>query len=153
MMIYAAVVTLVAVSSVSFLLSLDDVLTRQQAERHITNTASVAIERMLFEIRQATGINAGLSTLNSSSSVLAIDQDTDTLVFSVATGTLYVSENGVSLGALTPPDVSIEEFYVYGYDNGRTDLVRVRARVSAVVASSTVENWIEGAAILRGSYE
>lgn len=150
---YVAIVVLVAISSVTFLLSLEDVLARQQAERLVRNTAEVALERILFEARQSEEVDLGQSTLSASSSVLVLNRGAGTVRFEVATGTLYLYENSVLSGPLTPPEVEVSDFYVYRYDNGRTESLRIVTNLSAMVASSTISERLEGGITLRGSYD
>ena len=150
--IYITVLTLVAVSAVTFLLSLQDVISRQQAERYVINTASVALERVLLEIRQSNSINTSSSVLNSPSGVLVLNNGTLATQFSVVAGALTMGA-GSAAERLTPPEVTVNDFYVYAYDNGRTEMVRIVANVEATVASSTISERIEIASQLRGSYE
>lgn len=149
---YISLLVLVAVGSITFLLSLQDLLARQKAERFVSNTASIAMERILFEIRQSNSVNLAGSTLNSTSSVLSLTRDTGTVQFNLATGTIMITDSS-GVGSLTPPEVVVQNFYAYAYDNGRTELVRVVVQVKSTVASSTINERLEGAVVIRGSYE
>jgi Tfp pilus assembly protein PilW len=152
-MVYLAVTVLVTVVAVGTLLSLNVVLLRNETERALTHEASVALERIVREIRAAEGINAGLSTLDASMGRLALDSVSTTTVFSVSSGALQLEVNGTSLGALTSSRVTVEDVIFRRYVNSETELLRIALTLSVSNKAASSTRTFYTSAVPRGSYE
>jgi type II secretory pathway pseudopilin PulG len=154
-LVYVAVTVLVMLASVTTLLSLDDVLIRNQTERALTNAANVTLERVLRDVRGATNVNLGLSSFGSSPGTLVVETEAaaTTTEFYVTGGAVHASVNGNDIGPLTPSSVSVESLIFYHYIGTSTEMIRTELtlRAESKVASTTKTYRASG--VLRGSYE
>lgn len=153
MLVYMAVLVLIAGALVTTFLSLNTVLLRNATERTLTHAATVSLERMVRDMRSADTVNTGLSTLGTSPGTLALTDGATTTRFYISSGRLVVSVNGVELGPLTPEEVTVEDLIFQRYVGATTEMVRasLTLSVSSKAASSTRTYY--GSGVLRGSYE
>ncbi len=155
-LIYLAITVMVSLAGVTTFLSLDTVLLRNQTERVLTRAATVSLDRLLHDIREADAVNTGLSTLDVSNGVLALTNTPTTTTFAISGGNLVVSVNGVELGPLTGDDVVVQDVVFSRYVSGgatSTELVRVALTLSASSKAASSTKTFYTSAVLRGSYE
>lgn len=148
MIFYIALLTLVTTASVLLLFSLEDMFAKYRAEQLVYRSATTALERMLFDIRNAESV----VTSNSPFPSLSLTKESNTTQYVVGSGGILLRENGVNTGLLTDDDVSVTSLNFFGYSD-TTELVRVEMTLSATVGQSTVERTFNAGAVLRGSYE
>jgi len=133
-LVYLAVLVLVASAGVSTFLSLDTVLIRNQTERELTQSAEVTLERMLRDIRRATAADVTIG------SQLTLTSLGTTTVFSLSGGNVIVNVNGAELGPLTTDDVTVQSLtfskYVDIAAEIETDLVRVALTLTATSSAA-----------------
>jgi type II secretory pathway pseudopilin PulG len=153
MLVYLAVTVLVSLAGVLTYLSLDDVMVRNETERAVNHSAIVALERIGYEIRQATGVNVVQSTFGVSPSELTLSRGATTTNFEVVGNALMLTVNGVTLGTLTGEDVIVEDFVVHRYVGTTTELVRVALTMSGNSKAATTTRTYYTSAVIRGSYE
>lgn len=152
-LVYIAVLVLIAGAVVTTYLSLDIVLLRNQTERELTGAAEITLERMLRDIREAESVNMGVSTLGSSPGVLAVQSAATATRFYLSGNSIAVDVNGVPRGPLTPDSVSVQNLMFRRYQNAGTEMVRIALTLSATNKAASTTRTYYTSAVLRGSYE
>lgn len=152
-LVYVAVTVLVTLVTVNMYFSLDDVLLRNKTERMLTNAATVTLERMVRDIRDAITVDTGGSTLDTSPGVLELTAGATTTRFFLSGGNVVVEVNGVELGPLTSDDVIVEDLLFRHYVGPNTEFVRVEMTLSAASKAASTTKTYYTSAVLRGSYE
>jgi len=152
-LVYIAVLVLISVTVVSTFLALDTSLLRNKAERALTNSAQVTLERMVRDIRAGATADTtipGQLTLNTAGFAT-------TTVFVVSGGNVTATVNGTNLGPLTSDDVTVENLVFTKYSltgtELETDLVRVALTLSISTKAASTTKTYYTSAVLRGSYE
>lgn len=148
-LVYIAVLLTVAFGAIGLLLSLDSLFARFKAEQKINRSATIAIERMLHDIRDAESVSA-FSYTHPGSLTLAIDGD----MYQYATSgdALHITVNGTDTGPLTESGVKVSQFQAYSYSNV-SEFTRIALTLSTTVGDVTVSETYNVGAVLRGSYE
>ena len=155
MLVYIGLLTLISVSAMSLLLTLRQLVDEYRADQHLTESAQIALERILYEVRAADMLDVTNpnSVLVDTPGHLAIIKDAIETEFYVSSGQLMVAENGVELGPLTKDTVTVTELRFWPYDNGETEAIRVTFTLTANVKEATATASFNGSAVLRGTYE
>jgi prepilin-type N-terminal cleavage/methylation domain-containing protein len=139
MMVYMAVLVLVAGALIMTFLSFDTVIVRNQTERVLASEARTALEYMVQEIRQADAVDVGLSTFDTSPGVLMLTEGAGSTEFYVEDGFIKMNANGSEVGQLTSDAVVVESVVFNRYVGTRTDLVRITMTLSADSKVSSTE--------------
>jgi len=153
LVVYLGILAIVSAGSITLLLSLQDIVSKHKAQQLVARNATVALERMLYEVRAADAVNTGASTLGSSPGTLVLTQGATTTSFTLNSGALKIKLNNGSYNALTSSDVSVTNVTFYRYTNSNTEMVRVLMTISATVGHSTVSESFDSAAVLLNSYD
>ena len=160
LMFYIATFVGISVLAINALFFLIRSWGQVRAYKSLSRAGTNSMERMLREVRFAKAIRAGESTLRVSPSVLSLDTFTDpssedpaVTKFYLDDGVLMVEENGLA-GALTPSNVTVNEFIVWDVVNANLDPI---VKMEINLTSSPGTNFAHTAtftttAILRGSY-
>jgi Tfp pilus assembly protein PilV len=106
-LVYLAVTVIVTSAFVTAYLTLDTTILRNTTERDMAHAASVALERMVRDIRDASSIDSATSTLLTSPGILQVTSSGTTTRFYMANGRVYVRVNNVELGPLTSDSCAI----------------------------------------------
>lgn len=149
MLVYIGVLALVALGSVTALLSLDELLAQHRAEQLVLRSATTALERILLDIRSSDTVVTAVGTHPGSLTLVQAGVNRSYQLSGVA---LEVLTNGVSDGLLTEEGVAVTNVQFYGYSS-TTEMVRVALTLSATVGDSTATRNFNAGAVLRGSYE
>jgi type II secretory pathway pseudopilin PulG len=153
LVVYLGILAIVSAGSISLLLSFQNIVSKHKAQQLVASNATVALERMLYEIRSADAVNTGASTLNSSPGTLVLTQGATTTSFALNANALKIKLNSGSYNALTSPDVTVTGLTFYRYTNASTEMVRIVMTVSATVGHATVSETFDSAAVLLNSYD
>jgi len=153
MLVYIALLTIISTSSIALLFSLDDMFAENRANQLVTRGGTIAMERMLYDIRSADIVDTFNSTLQSTPGVLTLTRGTTTTEFSKVNGAVNVEVNNVTVGPLTNSSVSVDELRFFMYSNLVTEAVRIKLTLSVTVGETTVTETFYGGTVLRGSYE
>lgn len=153
MMVYLAVLVLIAGALITTFLSLDTTLVRNKTDRELTHAASVSMERLVRDIRSADRVDTVASTLGATSSVLVLDGGATTTSFYLSSGKLVVSVNGTEIGPLTSDAVTVNSFTANRFVGTTTEMVRVSLSLSAESKAASSTRTFYTSAVLRGSYE
>jgi type II secretory pathway pseudopilin PulG len=152
-MVYLAVLVLIAGALITTFLSLNTVLVRNKTERELTQAASVSMERIVRAIQSADSVNMGLSTLDTNASILTLTATPTTTQFYLTDDTLMMSEDGTEVGPLTSDSVSVQSFVANRFMGSTTEMVRVALTLSAQSNTSSSTRTFYTSAVVRGSYE
>ncbi|MCA9363812.1 type II secretion system protein [Candidatus Kaiserbacteria bacterium] len=148
--VYIAVLVLLSSAAVTTLLSFDTALLRNKTERVLTNAATVALERMEHDMRDA------LTADTTVSGQLTLTSPDATTVFSTDSGQLVLEVDGVDQGPLTPSDVTVDSVTFTRYISAGeldTEMVRVALTLSIETHAASLTETYYVSAILRNSYE
>ena len=152
-LVYIAVLVIVAGALISTFLSFDTVLIRNKTERVLTQEARMSLELISQSIRDASAVDTGLSTFDASPGVLALTAGATTTRFYVSGGTLMYAVNGVDVGPLTSKAITIQNITFNRQVGSSTELVRVALTLSAHSKTASSTRTFNTSAVLRGSYE
>ena len=152
-LVYLGILILVVIVSIEMFISFDLVLMRNAAERELTTSASVSLERMLRDFRAADIIDLTPSTFDVSPGTLTLVQGTTTIAYTLSGGNLLVSVNGLVPIPLTGDTITVDSLVFSRYAENGLELVRVALTLSthSKIASSTRTFYTSG--VLRGAYE
>jgi type II secretory pathway component PulJ len=153
MLVYMAVLVTVTLAGVLTYLSLSTNLVRYETERALSHAAQVSLERMVRDIREATSVNTGLSTLGTSPGVLTLVSGATTTKFSLSTGNVLLTRNGVDVGPLTNDNVTVNQLMFTRYTGTSTELIRIALTLSASNKAASTTQTFYSSAVLRGTYE
>ena len=104
MLIYIAILSLIAVVFVSFILDIAGSSQKARIKKDAQQEARFAIERIQRSLREANGVNTGNSTFDVHPGVLSLSMDDvarDPTVFDVSGGVLQITEGAGAAQALT----------------------------------------------------
>lgn len=152
-LVYIALLIVLLNVAITTLLSLDTVLARNQAERALNNSATITFEKIVRDIRVASSVDSGLSTLGTSPGALVLNQGATTTSFYIATGTVAVSVNGVEKGPLTTNSITIDSLIFTSYSGTNSDLVRIQMTLSVNTQAASSTRTYYTSAVLRSSYD
>lgn len=133
MIIYVVILTFMLVLIVEVVLSVARSERMIKAMRAVENSAIVSLERVTREMRQADGVNIGLSTFGIHPGNLVLTGLDDignarTVEFYLSNGQLMQRENGVELGALTESSASVTDLKFYYFS--ATTSVGIRTEIT-----------------------
>lgn len=148
MIVYVAILALVSAVSVQLIFSLNDMIAKYRAQQLVFRSATTALERVLYDVRDAESVSSYSYTSPGS---LTLSGGSDTMAYGTVSDVLRVTQGGVDLGPLTEDGVVVGELRFYAYSDV-TDMVRVKMTLSATVGKSTVTRTFYAGGVLRGSY-
>lgn len=150
-LIYLAILVLVATGAVTFLLSLDELIDQYTIETALYRSGTSVLERVLVEVRQANELDTVNTVINDpDTGVLSLNNDGVNTRFIKSGDELQIMREGVNEGNLMSEEVTVNGFTVYQYDLGDGTLVRVRLTMSATVDGVTKDLTLYGGGIIRG---
>lgn len=152
-LVYIAVLILAVLVMVSLFLSLSTVLSRNQVERELSQTAQVTLEKMVRDIRAA----ATADTTVANQLTLQTIGGATTTQFALSGNSVVMNLNGTNLGTLTSNTVSVDDLVFTKYETLGAELETILVRVALTLsvstkAASTTQTYYTSA-VLRGSYE
>ena len=153
LLVYISLLLIMSIASVSLMLSLQSTLSEQRSKRALTQGGVIAMERMLYEIRESETITVPLSTLGSSPGVLVLEQETQDVTFDTNSGSLRVAIDGSTAEPLTDTTITVDNLVFTYFDNTRTEMVRVDLTLTATIGSATSTQTFTSSAVLRNSYD
>ncbi|MFZ2522785.1 MAG: type II secretion system protein [Minisyncoccia bacterium] len=156
MIIYATILSFVAVVVVYTLFSFVSLYRNVSALRVAENSGIYSIERMSRDIIYATTVDTGNSTLGTSPGVLTIIASdggiSTTTKYYVDNGVLKVDVNGSYVGPLTGSGVEVIGLTFYHSDSGKSDAVRVDLSLRGTSRGIIKDKNYHTTILLRGSY-
>lgn len=111
-----------------------------KASRSIENSAIVSLERISREVRGTNTVNIASSILDTNPGKLVLNGTDDvgnprTVEFYLASGTLFLKENGVDVGPLSQSDAQVNNLTFHLFSN--VEFVGVRVEMAIESGTST----------------
>jgi len=151
MVIYIAILTLIAVVVVNTVLSLAVSFNSLRATRDINNAAMVSLERMGRDIRGATGIDTGGSSFGSHPGTLLLIGAIET-EFYLDDGVIKVREDDVEAGALTREAATTTNLVFYHISASPYSGIRIEMTLESTRGTITKTKSFSSFVALRSSY-
>ena len=152
LLVYLAILMLVSITSVTFLLSLDEFIEQYKIETALYRSGTNALEQIVVALRQAEQLDGTGTVLNDpATGQLSLIAGATTTQFMKVGNEVQLVVNGVNQGSLTNDTVLVTGFTVYQYDAGAGSLVRVRLELSGAVGGVSKDIDLYSGAIIRGA--
>src|SRR3989344_9123849 len=157
--IYIAILAVLAVTFVSLLFTMVRAYTEFQLERSLISSASLALERLVRETRQAKNVDP-TSALDSHPGRLLLNTTDDAGVpttrdFYLSLGTLMVRE-GIGIGSVTASttaaNVSVDNLVFRQINTVNSQAVKIEMTLTAKRGTATRTQKFYSTAVLRGAY-
>ena len=157
MLIYVAITALLMTTIVSALVHLTDSHRLLVLNRVIQDSGTVSLERITREIRAASSVDIGASVLNQNPGALELlsvseSGSTRRVRFTLQNGILYVTENGVLQGPLSPASASTTSLVFRRITTANSEAVKIEIVVSATSSRFSKTIPFYNTTVLRGSY-
>ncbi|MGM0628891.1 MAG: type II secretion system protein [Patescibacteria group bacterium] len=156
-LVYMGILTMVVAILVGSLTVMAKAQEKITAGRAVGRSASVALDRVLREVRLSDSIDSESSLLDDSESILVLNREEESGDISItfyvsANGHLYVVKEGIG-ERLTHKKTDIQEFRVIEAGAGSGSAVRIELEIACPYSDGKIEQAFYSTAILRGSYE
>ncbi len=154
--IYIAILAVLAVTFVNLLFTMTQSYTKFRLERDIVSSASLGLERMVRETRQAKsldpasilGNNPGRLLLNTTDDVgVATTRD-----FYLFLGTLMVKEGSGQAASTTAKNVTVDNLVFRQINTANSSAVKIEMTLTAKRGATARTEKFYSTAVLRGSY-
>jgi Tfp pilus assembly protein PilW len=157
MVIYLGLLVLVVGIIIEMLIASSGVYRNLKLSRDLESSGTIAMESVLREIRNASGVRTGDSILGSSPGALYLsgtDEDSNPydIAFTVDSGALKISKNGETPVSLTSFPVSVNYLLFTRLTSVNSEAVRVELELSGSAGGISKSEHFYGFAVLRGSY-
>lgn len=157
MIIYATVLGFMVSVSINSTFAMLRAFGNIRVSHDVNNSALVSLERMVSEIRIATGIDGAQSTFSANPGVLFLDTldsggSPATIEFYVEGGSLKVKQDGVAQGVLTSQNVVIDNLVFYSASNSNSEAVKIELQLTGTRGNISKTRKFYGTAVLRGTY-
>jgi len=124
------------------------------SQRNIENSAMITLDRITRELRQATGVDAGSSTLGTNPGVLVLDgldasENPRTVEFYITDSTIYLEEDSIITGPLTHPDVRVSSLIFHLFTGTNSQGVRTELVLESGTSTHYRRETFYSTAILR----
>ncbi|KKU67935.1 MAG: hypothetical protein UX89_C0010G0014 [Parcubacteria group bacterium GW2011_GWA2_47_16] len=155
--IYTGLLVLILVAVINMMLLMSHSYNYLKLSRHIQVSAVTALDRMVRDIRNAQSVDVGQSTLGTSPGILTLNTSTvsgtpQTVQFYVSGGGIRVKQDGVDIGPVTLPDVTLTNLVFRQITTGISQAVKIELTLSTGVGPAARSANFYGTAILRDSY-
>lgn len=153
-LIYIAILSLMLVVIMNIIVSMVSSGRVLKALKNVENSASISLERIIRETRQADSVNIASSVLNIDPGRLVLE-GTDALgnprvvEFYLSSGMLILSENGVELGALTQAEARVSSLVFRRFSGVNSDGIRTEISIESGTSTHYRSNNFYTSATLR----
>lgn len=152
MLIYVAILAFLMVTVVATLITMTRSYSILKVSKNLNHAAIVSLERMTREIRGASSVVVGQSTLDASPGRLYLQVGTDTTEFYLDAGMLKVNVNGVYQGPLTTADVAINSLIFTLSTTTESEAIKIDLMMESGVNERHKREQFQSTVVLRGSY-
>lgn len=157
MLVYAFILVLITSAVMYTLITLAHLYRSITSISRIESAAYVGLERMVREIRGASGINDALSTFNSTSSVLTLDSTdnsgaTTTVRFFLSDTTPHIEVGGIDAGPLAPTSVRVTSLLFRKISTAHSQAVKIETVIESGSGQNYRSKSFYSTVVLRGSY-
>ena len=151
--IYIAILAVLAVTFISLLFTMTRAYVNFRLTRDIVSSSSLALERMIGEIRRAEAVNVSsalpdrlvLDTTDNGGSAT-------TMVFFLSSGVLMIKEGSGAAASTTSARVVVDNLVFRQTNTPESSAVKVEMTLSASRGEVTRTEKFYATAVLRGSY-
>ena len=155
--IYSVLLAIIVAAVVSLLITLGSTYRSLQSTETIGTSAQTALERMTREIRAATSVDMGQSTLDLSPGQLTLNTLDDsgsatTIQFFVLNGAIRVKEAGVDSGPLTSASVRVSNLIFRRSTTAQSQAVKIELTLESGEGVAFASHLFYATIVLRGSY-
>jgi len=155
MVIYVAILAVISIVVINMLLSFTGTYKTIVAMRAAENSGIDSMERMTRDIRAASSVDTGNSTLGTSPGVLTLVSSSGagtstTTKFYVSSGVLKVNVNNEYIGPLTGSNASTTSLVFRLLDNGYSKAIKIDLSIDGQVGGITKSKTYHSTIILRG---
>ncbi|MDP3874949.1 MAG: type II secretion system protein [bacterium] len=124
------------------------------ALRNVENSATVSLERLVREVRQAESVDIGLSFLDSSPGKLVLvgtdsSGNPRTVEFYLSSGRLLFKENGADIGALTQADAWVSSLVFRRFFGPNSEGIKTEMTIESGTSTHYRSEKFYSSAILR----
>lgn len=146
--IYVSILAVIAIMALGSILSVYKAFGKTKVERRLALNGDVAMERMLRDIRSATGTDVSASGFGANPGILKIGGTKFSLLGSV----LRVAENGGAAQNLTS-DVDVSNLVFYRSVSANSEIIKIEMTLQAGTGIFQKSKNFYGSAVLRGIYQ
>lgn len=152
-LIYSTILLIVLIFIVQTVISTTKIHNQIKLAQTLETSGSLAMERVLREIRNSSAVVTAESVLGSSPGTLKLSGTDDsgpfTLTFNLSGGKIWISRNGGTPGALTLPTVTADSLVFRRLVNTNSEAVKVEMSLSGNAGSTTKTFDLYGTAVIR----
>ena len=128
-----------------------------QGHTALAAAGSIAMERIMHDVRGATSVDSAGSSFVASSSILKLSSidssgNATTTTFSVTRGMLYANLGAAASTSLLMSGVGVQAFTAYHITTTNSESVRIVLQLVAATTTATTTATFYDTAVLRGSY-
>ncbi len=157
MLVYIALLTSVTTLVVNGLVTMSKTYNNVKLSKNITASATSALSRMVYEIRQAQSIDTGQSTFVTSPGQLTLNTTlangaVTTVRFYVSGGVIKVMTGGVDGGQITLSNTIVTNLVFNQIQNSLSNAVKISLTLQSSVGSKTKTETFYTTAVLRNFY-
>ncbi|TAK57474.1 hypothetical protein EPO17_01890 [Patescibacteria group bacterium] len=157
MLIYIALLTSVTALVVNGLVSMSRTYNDLRLSKNITTSATGALTRMVYEIRQAQSVDADQSTFVTSPGELSLNTTPasgipTTVKFYVQNGVLRVMTGGVDEGQITLSNTTVSSLTFNRVQNSISQAIKINLTLQSTVGTKTKTETFYTTAVLRNIY-
>lgn len=151
---YISILTLFFIIIINTIISFTKPYREILVLRYTERSGLDSMERMTRDIRGATSVNSGSSTLGSHPGVLTIVSTfggiSTTTRFYIDNGVLKVDVNGTYAGPLTSSKATVTNLVFRQMSNSRSSAVKVDVTISSSIGSTTRTKKYYSTTIIKG---
>ena len=151
-LVYMAVFVVLSVGAVVALFNLADLYAQYLVRQSLHQSATMAMERILLEVRQADVLHESESQFLTDSGALELGQGTTTTRIFLDNEQVRLQVDGVDRGPLHAEAVTIDTLRFYQYETNGRRLIRMDIEMTASRGAFSQSLSVAGAATMRGSY-
>ncbi len=138
--LYLGIFSLMAVMLFDFSWNMLDMGTKERSARQTFSEARMTVERIRYEIRRASGIDAGASVFDDDDGKLVLERlgSSDTVTIEIENGVVTLTETGQSAVALHSAETvaSALRFTEYGSATDKSEYAQFTLTLEAFLAGS-----------------
>ena len=157
--IYVAILATLSVLAINTILTMTSTFSKARIVRRITADADGALERIVREIRLASALNLGASSLGIDPAHIVLssarshsDSAATVKDIGVVSGRLRLQEGSDPAVFLTSPQTRVTRFQAFRMATTRSEALKLELTFEAGAGRNLVQRNFYSTAILRGSY-
>jgi type II secretory pathway pseudopilin PulG len=151
MLIYIALLVVIFLLVINTVMSFTRSYRELSALRAADQGGSDALERIVREIRDATGVDTTQSVLGTTTGTLFLVNNATTTKFYLQNNTVHLTVNGTYVGPLTGSSTSVTSLIFYFLSTTTTEAVKIDMTVQGKSGQTTKTKNFHTTTVLRSS--